>query len=85
MTANDNDPNFADDVLRGAAEIATFMRTTRRHIYHLVATSKSFPYFRDGGSTVCARKSVLLAYVKRQEERHANDNRIQACEKKRSA
>ena len=66
---------FARDLLRGAEEIAQFLygdRELRRKVYHLVATS-NFPVFKLG-SMICARKSVLLKWVKDQEERHAGEN-----------
>jgi hypothetical protein len=61
---------FADDLLRGAGDIALFLfgdRGLRRKVYHLVATS-NLPAFKLG-SLVCARKSVLLKWVKDQEDR----------------
>ena len=88
MAANDNEPVLAEDLLRGAKEIAIFLYGSpkfRRRVYHLKATSKSFPFCDDGGSTICARKSVLIAWIKRQEERHANDNCMPSCAKKRNA
>jgi hypothetical protein len=72
---NDNDPEFARDLLRGADEIAAFLygdATFRRKVYHLVATSY-LPVFKLG-SMICARKSVLLKWIEAQEGRHANDN-----------
>ena len=64
------DPPFADDLLRGADEIAEFLfgdRTLRRRVYHLAETSR-IPVFRLG-SVLCARKSVLMAWVREQEMR----------------
>jgi hypothetical protein len=72
---NDNDSEFAKDMLRGAEEIAQFLygdEKLRRKVYHLVATS-NLPVFKLG-SMICARKSVLLKWVEDQERRHANDN-----------
>ena len=66
---------FADDLLRGAEEIAQFLfgdRGQRRKVYHLASTS-TLPVFKLG-SLLCARKSVLLKWVEAQEGRHANDN-----------
>ena len=66
---NDNDPDFAEDLLRGADEIAKFLfddPNMRRKVYHLVATS-NLPVFKLG-SMICARKSVLLEWVRRQEQ-----------------
>jgi hypothetical protein len=74
---NDNDPEFAEDMLRGAGEIANFLfgdPAMRRKVYHLADTS-NIPVFKLG-SMICARKSVLLAWIRQQEERHANDNRL---------
>ena len=73
-----HDPEFANDLLRGAETIAQFLygNGKRRQVYHLVATS-NLPVFKLG-SMICARKSVLLKWVKDQEERHAGENRRQA-------
>ena len=63
MTAHDVD--FANDLLRGADEIAQFLYgdpSQRRKVYHLAATSK-FPAFKLG-SMICARKSHKPHYVK---------------------
>jgi hypothetical protein len=71
---------FADDMLRGADEIAQFLfgdENVRRKVYHLAATS-NLPIFKLG-SMLCARKSVLLRWVETQELRHANDNREPAA------
>jgi hypothetical protein len=68
---SEDDPEFNKDLLRGADEIAQFLygaRERRRKIYHLVATSK-LPVFKLG-AMICARKSVLLRWIKEQEERH---------------
>lgn len=68
-------PEFAQDLLRGAEEVAEFLygsRALRRKVYHLASTS-NMPVFKLG-SMICARKSVLLAWVEAQERRHANDN-----------
>ncbi len=70
------DVEFWQDLLRGADEIALFLfgdRKQRRKVYHLTAKSKS-PNFKLG-AMVCARKTVLLQWVKEQEERHAGDRR----------
>jgi hypothetical protein len=67
---------FSNDLLRGAAEIAEFLfgdRNLRRKIFHLVATS-NLPVFRLG-SMICARKSILLKWIKDQEERHSVNER----------
>ncbi len=70
---------FANDLLRGASEIADFLlgdKSLRRQVYHLAATS-TLPTFKLG-SMICARKSVLLKWIEEQEGRHANDNRKSA-------
>jgi hypothetical protein len=75
----DHDPEFAKDLLRGAEEIAQFLygeRERRRKVYHLAGTS-NLPIFKLG-SMICARKSVLVKWIKDQEERHAGENRKQA-------
>jgi hypothetical protein len=68
--------DFAQDLLRGAEEIAQFLfgdQKLRRQVYHLAATS-TLPTFKLG-SMICARKSVVLKWIEDQEGRHANDNR----------
>ena len=75
----ETEPEFAQDLLRGAEEIAQYLygdRELRRNVYHLVATS-NLPVFKLG-SMICARKSVLLGWIKKQEERHASDRRERA-------
>jgi hypothetical protein len=55
---NDNDPEFAKDLLRGAEEIAQFLyadRAMRRKVYHLVSTSNLHVFKL--GSMICARRS----------------------------
>ena len=70
-TVPENTPNeLADDMLRGADEIAAFIfgeRGSRRKIYYLVECSR-LPVFRLG-SVLCARKSVLLGWISGQESR----------------
>jgi hypothetical protein len=70
-TAPDAAPNeLADDLLRGADEIAEFIfgtRGGRRKIYYLAETSH-LPVFRLG-SVLCARRSVLLSWIAGQEDR----------------
>ena len=61
-------PALGDDILRGADEIALFLYGENRHrrkVYNLIETNR-LPHFRLG-STVCARKSVLLGWIKAQE------------------
>jgi hypothetical protein len=61
----------ADDVLRGAAQIAAFLygpdkaQSKRRRVYDLVER-RLLPCFFDG-SVICARKSSLIEYIRRQE------------------
>ncbi len=63
-------PTIADDLLRGADEIAEFVFGSKRHrrkVYYLTGDAKTrMPHFRIG-SVLCARKSTLLAWVARQE------------------
>lgn len=75
----DAEAEFAKDMLRGAEEIAGFLfgeTGQRRRVYHLVATS-NLPVFKLG-SMICARRSVLLGWVKEQEGRHTGECRKQA-------
>jgi hypothetical protein len=61
---------LADDLLEGADEIAAFIwgdAAQRRRVYHLAETSR-IPLFRLG-SGLCARRSVLLDWIKAQEKR----------------
>jgi hypothetical protein len=61
---------LADDILRGADEIAEFIfgdRGSRRKVYYLAECSR-LPVFRLG-SMLCIRKSVLLQWISGQESR----------------
>lgn len=61
---------LADDLLHGAEQIALFVygdARQRRKIYHLAETSR-FPVFRLG-AMICARRSVLKAWIADQEQR----------------
>lgn len=61
---------LSHDLLRGAEEIAAFMfgsKKLRRKVYHLAETSR-LPVFRLG-SVLCARRSVLMAWIADQEQR----------------
>jgi hypothetical protein len=61
---------LAEDLLRGAAQIAGFLfgdPRQRRKVYHLAETSR-LPVCRIG-SLLCARKSVLLEWIASQEKR----------------
>jgi hypothetical protein len=60
------------DLLSGAAAISLFLFASdaprdRRKIYHLAEKSR-LPVFRLG-NVVCARKSVLLEWIREQEKR----------------
>src|SRR3954447_24201235 len=60
--------SIASDILRGAGEIAEFIygtKTARRTVYHLIEHNR-IPHFRIG-TGVCARKSVLVAWIQAQE------------------
>ena len=61
---------IADDLLRGADEIAQFVFGSKRHrrkVYYLTNDARTrMPHFRIG-SVLCARKSTLLAWIERQE------------------
>jgi hypothetical protein len=77
------DLTVADDLLEGAVAIGRFLvanskaakrlsdKQLARKIYHLVSTSR-LPVFRLG-SKICARRSALLAWIKRQEERRSGE------------
>lgn len=76
MNQNANTPQnqpseeLAEDLLRGADEIAEFIfgkRGGRRKIYYLAETSH-LPVFRLG-SVLCARRSVLIRWIAGQESR----------------
>ena len=67
---NTKSDELADDLLRGADEIATFIfgaRGSRRKVYYLAECCR-LPVFRLG-SVLCARKSVLLGWISGQERR----------------
>jgi len=61
---------FADDLMEGADEIATFMygrrKGARRKVYHLYE-QKKLPLFKMG-NTICGRKSRLIQHIKEQED-----------------
>jgi hypothetical protein len=72
-------PMMADDLLRGADEIADFFygnKEQRRKVYHLVATS-NLPVFKLG-AMICARKSILLQWIADQERHSTGQRRKQA-------
>jgi hypothetical protein len=67
------DLEFANDLLRGADQIAEFIfgsRMSRRKVYYLAERTR-LPVFRLA-SVLCARKSVLLLWIKLQEEHHGD-------------
>jgi len=67
--------DLATDLLRGADEIAHFVfgdPGQRRKVYHLAETSR-LPVFRLG-SLLCARRSILLAWISDQERRGWNQD-----------
>jgi hypothetical protein len=67
---NSTATDLADDLLRGADEIAEFIfgaRGSRRKVYYLAETSH-LPVFRLG-AVLCARRSVLLRWIAGQESR----------------
>jgi hypothetical protein len=72
---SDNEIDIARDLLQGADAIATFLYgdpASRRKVYHLASTS-NLPVFKLG-AMICARRSILLQWIEKQERRHANDN-----------
>jgi hypothetical protein len=74
---NDTTQPLADDILRGADEIARFIfgeRGSRRKVYYLAECTR-IPIFRLG-SVLCARRSVLLSWIAGQENRAAPANKI---------
>jgi hypothetical protein len=69
------EPCLADDLLRGAEEIAEFIfgdSRQRRKVYHAAATSR-LPTFRLG-AMLCARKSTLLRWIAEQESKNGETN-----------
>ncbi|HEX4409041.1 MAG TPA: DNA-binding protein [Xanthobacteraceae bacterium] len=66
----DQPQHLADDILRGAQEIAHYIfgeSGSRRQVYYLSERTR-LPVFRLG-STLCARRSVLLDWITAQEKR----------------
>ena len=59
--------NLADDILRGADAIATFLGVKPRSIYYQ-AECGEIPVFRQG-SILCARRSTILRHIEEQETR----------------
>jgi hypothetical protein len=77
VTAHDRDPaalsSLANDLLRGASEIAEFVfgdPRQRRAVYHLAVEVRPecrMPVFRLG-NLICARRSTLLRWIAEQEQ-----------------
>ena len=65
-------PTLAEDLLRGAEEIAIFMFGDvkhRRKVYYLTGEApRGLPHFKMG-SVICARKSTIRAWIAEQEGR----------------
>ena len=62
---------LGDDILRGARAIAHFLFGDERYarrVFHLHASGK-IPTFRLGTAMICARKSVLMAWIEAQEQK----------------
>ncbi|MEI9803530.1 MAG: DNA-binding protein [Pseudolabrys sp.] len=60
--------SIAGDILHGAEEIAEFLYGDARHrrrVYNLIDGSR-LPHFRLGAG-ICARRSILLAWIASQE------------------
>jgi hypothetical protein len=57
--------DLADDLLKGANEIAKFGGWSPRQVYHWTQTRR-LPVFRLG-SVLCARKSRIVAWIEDQE------------------
>lgn len=63
---------IGDDLLRGAKQIADFLKVKERTVYHLIDTEQ-IPFFKLGGR-VCARRSSLARHIEALEnERTAHD------------
>lgn len=58
--------NIADDVLKGASEIAAFLGEDRRSVFYMISKGV-IPHFRLGES-IRARKSTLRSWVAEQEK-----------------
>lgn len=60
----EEEPELAQDMLRGAAAIAEFLygdAKYRRRVYHLLGTA-NFPWFPEG-SQKCARRSSIRRWI----------------------
>jgi len=58
-------PELRDDLIVGADALASYLGMTQRQVYGAVER-RTLPFFKIGAH-VCARKSVLLAWIERQE------------------
>ncbi|MFN3348885.1 DNA-binding protein [Pseudorhodoplanes sp.] len=62
-------PTLADDLLRGADEIAKFVFGSAKHrrkVYYYASAKLRMPTFRIG-AIICARRSTLLQWIEQQE------------------
>lgn len=70
MLAAQAPANLAEDLLRGADAIATFVfggPQHRRKVYYYATDAKvRMPVFRIG-AVICARKSTLIEWIEQQE------------------
>ena len=57
--------NIADDILKGAQEIAEFLGEDRRAVFYAIGKG-SLPHYRIGQS-IRARKSTLMRWLAAQE------------------
>lgn len=53
--------DLTDHLLHGAAEIAAFLNTSTRRVYHLVDKG-TIPVFHLGG-LLCCRRSTVVRYI----------------------
>jgi hypothetical protein len=65
---NENIP-LAGDILYHAKNIAAFMGCSVRFVYYLHANTNAPIFFRIG-STLCSRRSVIMAWIAAQESGH---------------
>lgn len=65
MTDTHHPDTLADDLLTGAPEIAAFLGTTQRRIYHLARNGR-IPVFYIATKLHC-RRSTLLRWIESQE------------------
>jgi hypothetical protein len=55
--------DLADDLLKGAKEIAAFSGFSERQVFYLVSTGALRSVFKVGPRKLCARRSSLLREV----------------------